>query len=181
MAKGSRFSLSTRIVKASLLESLRAVGTWLLRLPRLFFAILGLAWIGGIAYLSAQSLEAAPGGPLWRLLGNGVHVPLFGFLALWCALSLPRRPADGWPRLSRGAGLAVILFVAANGVLDEWHQSTTGRTPAASDVLTDVVAACWVVGVASYVASGEARPSGLRWRLWGGALGCLAAAALASI
>ncbi|MFT5284164.1 MAG: hypothetical protein ACI8TQ_000320 [Planctomycetota bacterium] len=168
-------------MKASLLESLRAVGARLLYLPRSFFVLFALAWIGGITYLSAQSLESAPGGPIWRLLGNGVHVPLFGFLALWCALCLPRRAGDRWPRLSRGAQIAVIIFVATNGVIDEWHQSMSGRTPDASDVLTDVVAAVWVVGVASYAGREEAQRDGLRWRLWGGALCCLAAAALASI
>jgi len=167
-------------VKTDLLAGLRALGAWLLRVPRGAFAIGALAWIGMIAYLSAQTLEQAPGGPFWRFLGNGVHVPLFGLLALWLALALPRRDTDRWPRLTVWSGVAIVAFVALNGALDEWHQSTTGRTASVSDVLTDTVAAAWVVLVATYVGKGEASVSGTRRRLWGGVAICLLAVAIAT-
>ena len=168
-------------MKTDLLASLRNLGARLLHFQRASFALLALLWIGLIAYLSSQTLEAAPGGPIWRLLGNGVHVPLFGFLALWTALALPRQTPNHWPRLNAKSSLGIILFVAANGAIDEWHQSFSGRTPAATDVLTDIVAATWVVVVATYVGSEQAQSRGLHWRLWGGALLCLSAAAIASI
>ena len=167
-------------MKTDLLAGLRALGARLLRLPRGAFAMGALLWIGMIAYLSSQTLEEAPGGPIWRFLGNGVHVPLFGLLALWVALALPRRDGDRWPRLTAWSGVAIVAFIALNGALDEWHQSTTGRTASVSDVLTDTVAAVWVVVVATYVGGGEASASGVRKRLWGGVALCLLAVAIAT-
>ena len=167
-------------MKTDLLASLRALGAQLLRVPRGAFAIGALLWIGMIATLSAQTLEEAPGGPIWRFLGNGVHVPLFGLLGLWVALALPRREGDRWPRLSTWSGVAIVAFVALNGALDEWHQSTTGRTASVSDVLTDTVAAAWVVLVATYVGGKQASLSGTRKRLWGGVAMCLLVVAVAT-
>ncbi len=167
-------------MQADLLGRLRGLGARLLLLPRGFYASGALVWIGLIAYLSSQTLEEAPGGPIWRFLGNGVHVPLFGFLALWVALALPRRSGDSWPRMGGAISLAVIAFVALNGAIDEWHQSTTGRTASISDVLTDTVAAGWVVVVASYAGRSDASASGARGRLWGGVALCLVAVAIAT-
>lgn len=167
-------------MKADALANLRVLGAWLVRLPRGFFALVAILWIALIAYLSSQTLEEAPGGPLWRFLGNGVHVPLFGLLALWVALALPRRASDRWPRLSLSTGALIVLFVLLNGAMDEWHQSTTGRNASVSDVLTDTVAASWVVVVASYVSRSEASAGGTRSRLWGGVAVCLVAVAIAT-
>jgi hypothetical protein len=163
---------------------LRAVGRGLLALPRAFWAVAAAAWIALIWYLSDQSMEQAPAGPLWRFLANGVHVPLFGLLALWLALALPRAPATprfpGCPRLGVGLTVLIVLLVSAYGGVDEWHQSWSGRSPQLTDWLTDTVAATWVVVVAASAASTTARPATVARLLWSGLALSLVAVALAT-
>lgn len=101
---------------------------------------------------------------LWGAwLSNCAHAPLFGLLALWCVVALPR--ADGWPRLGPRALAAILLLVLAYGVVDELHQGTTpGRHPSAFDVLTDLVGAACSLWLAGHVGSrgATARSTGLR-------------------
>ena len=87
-----------------------------------------------------------PKGGLWAFVSNAGHVVLFGLLALWLALALPRDGGAGWPRLAGrvAATMGVVGLVSAWGAVDEWHQSFTGRTPSVLDWLTDTVAAAWV-------------------------------------
>ena len=128
--------------------------------------------------------SSAPGSDRpYRLFGafknNFAHAVVYGLLALWSALLLPR--ADGWPRLRRGAVLAILAFVLAIGVLDEWNQSQRpGRDGSWTDVLTDVVGALATLAVIAYAGRGDAREHGL-WRLLAvGTLACLLAAANAT-
>ena len=160
------------------LLALRAAGRALLARPRPFWAVVAVLWIALIWYLSSQSMERAPAGPLWRFLANGVHVPMFGLLALWLALAIPR--SETWPRLELGASVLVVVLVSAYGGIDEWHQSWSGRSPSVSDWVTDSVAATWVVVVAAHVGSTSARRVGVSRLFWGGLGVCLGAVALAT-
>lgn len=167
---------------ASLLGLLRWVGARLVLLPRAGAAVLALGWAALIHRLSSQPFDSVPRGGLWAFASNAAHVPLFGLLALWLALALPRARGESrsWPALTRRAAALVLLAVALYGALDEWHQSTTGRTPSVLDWATDVAAAAWVVLVAAHAGRGEATPSSTAARFAGGMAAALGAAALAT-
>ena len=100
------------------------------------------AWCAAVWTLSAQSDPADAVGfslelPDW--LFHGLEFLVGGLLARHAAVPLlgPRRGA-----------LAALLFLAAWGVLDEWHQSfVPGRDPSAGDVVADLVGACIGVGL----------------------------------
>lgn len=159
---------------------LRRTGTGLLHLPRAAAFVLALAWMALIWWLSSRPGDDAPASFPGSLFTNGGHVPLFGFLALWFLLVLPReeRPSSGraWPRLDRTRLLGVVLAVLAYGIVDEWHQSTIeGRTASWLDVATDTTAALWVCGVAGAVQWAPARAAP---RLLWGALACFGVALL---
>ncbi len=160
---------------------LRGTGRILLRLPRGLALILALAWLALIWFLSEQKVELGPRSLLWAFLSNGAHIPLFGLLALILCLTL-KRGAGGWPRLPGKHVLGIVVCVACAGILDEWHQSWTGRHASIMDVLTDTSAAAWVASVAA-----ASSPlfmldrAKLQRRFWGGLVCCLAAAFLASI
>ncbi len=160
------------------LLALRAAGRTLLARPRPFWAVVAALWIALIWYLSSQTLDRVPGGPLFRFLANGLHVPLFGLLALWLALAIPR--SDAWPRLELGASVLVVVLVSAYGGIDEWHQSWSGRSPSVYDWVTDSVAATWVVVVAAHAGSTSARSVAVSRLLLGGLGVCLGAVALAT-
>jgi len=162
-------------------SALRRVGRALLALPSWLAWFLPLGWMGFIWFLSSQRLDT-PGGAfgLWGFLGNLAHAPLFGFLALfWIALLL-RGKGTGWPRLGgRVAGL-VMLLVGGYGVIDEWHQSSTGgRQSSASDVLTDVVGAVCVLWIVHVLGDEGVTEGALRRRLLAGVALCAVAAWLA--
>jgi hypothetical protein len=174
-------------------HALLGVGGALLGISRPFWAACAAAWVALIWYLSEQTVDRVPAGPLWRYLANGMHVPLFGLLALWISLALPRsgrspdesgssaRAGDGrWPRLGVATSLGVVALVSAFGAIDEWHQSWTGRNPSVTDWLTDTVAAAWVVAVAANVARPGAAAGGVRRCFWSGLVLCLVAVALAT-
>lgn len=161
------------------LAGLSAAGRALLCVPRPLALVPVLSWMGLIWWLS--SLSSAEGPPSWTggFITNLAHAPLFGLLALWLILLLPRE--QGWPRLdARGIGL-VLGFVLAYAVLDELHQARSpGRSPSPYDVLTDGVGAACVLWIAGYLRTPGAGERGLLWRLAVGVLLCLVAAALAT-
>jgi hypothetical protein len=171
---------------------LRWIGARLALLSRASGAALALAWAGLIWILSSQVIDAVPSGGLWAFASNAGHVVLFGLLALWLALALPRVPRDaliarsarsptpGWPELTRKNSLRVVLAVALYGALDEWHQSFTGRSPSFFDWVTDVVAATWVVLVAAHVALPTSTRTTTSVRFAAGLAAALGAAALAT-
>lgn len=162
-----------------MLTTLRALGRSLARLPRALALVPVLLWMGLIRWLS--SLPAGEGLPSWigGYVTNLAHAPLFGLLALWAALVLPR--AGGWPRLGPRHVAAVLGFVLLYAVLDELHQaSSPGRHPSPYDVLTDLVGAACVLWIAAYLDAGAATERGLIWRLLLGVAFCLAAALLAT-
>ena len=55
--------------------------------------------MGLITFLSSQPGRSGPPSALWAYLMNFAHAPLYGLLALWMALLLPRE--NGWPRIDR--------------------------------------------------------------------------------
>ena len=182
---------------------LRAVGALLLFVPRLRALLPALLWIGLIGWLGSWSSTGV--GDLGRtaFLTNLGHAPLYGILALWLALALPRGRPPGpdlagagaatrgfhgalgvgaWPRI-RGAGRWWVLgAVAVVGVADEVHQKLgdRGRDFSLFDVLTDLVGAACVLAVVAYLGRDEASDRGLAGRLALGLAACGAAAALAT-
>lgn len=165
--------------RALALRALRAVGDVLVRLPRTGVFVLLAAWMAMIWALS--SLPAGTGDPTWYggWKMNLAHAPVFGFLALWAALLLPR--AGDWPRLELRHAALVLGFVLVYAIVDELHQaSSPGRDPSALDVVTDLVGASCVLWIAAYVRGGAATERGLRLRLVVGVILCVVAAGLAT-
>lgn len=165
--------------RARATEALRSAGDWLQLLPRWGACLVALAWMAGIAWLSAQPGDAEPG-PWWRsVLWNGGHAPLFGLLALWLALALPRRA--GWPRLDRRGVLTVLGCVLAYGAIDELHQSTsTARDFSALDLITDLTGAACVLWIAAFLADDRADDRGLARKVIAGVALCTLAALCAT-
>lgn len=161
------------------LASLRGAGALLQRLPRGLAVLPVGAWMALIWSLSSLPSDGEPRPPWMGWVSNLAHAPLFGLLALWLALALPRR--NGWPRLDvRGIG-AIVVLVGVWGVVDELHQSTVvGRHASVPDVLTDLTGAACTLWIAAYVGSGEANERGLWKRLGLGILACCLAALLAN-
>jgi len=107
------------------------------------------------------------------LLNTG-HALLFGLLAFWILLALPRR--EGWPVLSRSSVALLLGLALSLGALDELHQgSVPGRAMSAADVLTDLTGAACVLWICAFAGRPGASEHGLRLRL----LLCLAACAAA--
>ncbi len=168
---------------------LRWIAARLFSISRALGASLATAWAGLIWILSSQTLDRVPRGGLWAFASNAFHVVLFGLLALWLVLALPRAPRErdpagsapsGWPELTRRNSALIVLAVALYGALDEWHQSFTGRSPSFFDWLTDGVAAAWVVAVAARVAQPTATRASVAARFGAGLALALGAAALAT-
>ena len=152
----------------------------LVRLPRPVVIVLVVAWMALIWALS--SLPAGTGPPKWYggWIANLGHAPIFGFLALWAALLLPR--AGSWPRLDRGNVAIVLGFVLVYAIVDEVHQAwSPGRDPSMLDVFTDLVGASCVLWIAAYLRGGAATEWGLLLRLVAGVLFCVVAAGLATL
>lgn len=164
---------------ATLLGVLRAVGRSLQRMPRSLAALPAAAWMGLIWWLSSLSGDAGPPSILGGFVNNLAHAPLFGLLALWLVLLLPR--SGGWPRLDRRAAAAILLAVLAYALLDEWHQSTSpGRSPSPYDILTDLVGAACTLWIVAYAGHPGASDRALLARLLLGTTFCCAAALLAT-
>ena len=162
---------------------LRGVGAALLRLPR------GLAWIPVVLWLALitwfsswpqKDVGQAGWTPIFTNLG---HAPLFGLLALWMALALPREAGErGWPRLDAAGRRAVLLAVGAAAILDELHQHLGGRGRELSllDLGTDLVGAAGLLLVAAYAGRADATGAGLWLRIGLAAGACVGAAAAAT-
>ncbi len=164
---------------APLLALLRAVGRALQGLPRSLALLPVGAWMALIWWLSSLSGDAGPPSILGGFVNNLAHAPLFGLLALWLALLLPR--SNGWPRLDRRTATQVLLAVLAYALLDEWHQSTSpGRVPSPYDVLTDLVGAACTLWIIAFAGRPNATQRGLSLRLVAGVGACCAAALLAT-
>jgi len=155
------------------------VGRWLQRLPRVAGLLLFAAWMAVVWWLSSQPSADAP--PVfWRSWGwNCGHAPLFGLLAFWGVLALPRE--GGWPRIEARAALGILLAVLAYAVVDELHQSrAVGRVASPFDVLTDGVGAACTLWIAAYLGRAEATARGLHGRLVLGLAACALAGLLST-
>ena len=161
------------------IRALRAVGRFLLGLPRAVPFLLAFSWMGLIWALSSQSFgSGGPGNVYWRTFANLAHAPLFGFLGMFLAAGLLRpRPPETWPRPSAAGTLLVLGLVGLYGAVDEWHQGLVpGRDPSVLDVVTDVVGCACVLWVTAYLGRAGHSESGLRRRLLLGVLVCLVVA-----
>jgi VanZ family protein len=158
---------------------LRAVGRMLQRIPRAGGLALVALWLGFITWLSSHPATGAPGPVFRSFLFNSAHAPLFGLLALWMLLCLPRR--GGWPVLDRRAAVVVLAAVLLAGIVDEVHQSfTPGRDPSVADLLTDLVGAGCVLWIAHFLTRTTSTEAGLWRRLALGTLACAACGAIAT-
>lgn len=161
------------------LVALRRAGAALQRIGRGAAPLFVLAWMALIWWLSSRPAGEPSSSMFRHWLWNSAHAPLFGVLALFATLVLPR--ADGWPQLSRRRVGLVLLFVLVVAVLDELHQgSTPGRDMSALDLVTDLVGAGCTVAVIAYVGDERAYERGLWQRLLSGLLLCAGAGALAA-
>ena len=135
--------------------------------------------MGLITFLSSQPGRSGPPSALWAYLMNLAHAPLYGLLALWMALMLPRE--SGWPRIDPRNASFVIAAVLAFGVTDELHQHfVVRRDLSLLDLGTDLTAAASTLWVAASAGRSDASEQGMIGRLLLAAGLCLAAAAAAT-
>jgi len=169
------------------LAFVRSAGDRLARVPRGVGALLAVLWGAFVWWLSSGPPPDVPVAWRFAYVFNLAHAPLFGFLALFAALALPREPEPEpgrprWPILSLGARALVMTAILGYAAIDEWHQaSTPERTSTWLDVVTDLVGAAAVLAVAAYVARSDATPRGLWTRLAVGLAACCAAAWLSTL
>ena len=167
-----------------MLHFLRAAGALLLFLPRRAAALPVVLWTALIAWLGSWSSVGVGALGASALLTNLAHAPLFGLLALWFALALPRVGAGGggWPRLGGADRGRVLAAVALWALADEVHQLVLnrGRDFSLLDIATDLVGAACVLAVIDYLGRDAAGERGLLGRLALGGAACLAAAASAT-
>lgn len=163
---------------------LRALGRRLLALPAAVAWLPAVAWAALIWTASSDEIRLGDDdNPLWPIVGNLAHAPMFGLLALFVA-ALVLRPQRGsaWPRVTWGVRGVVLAVVLAWGVLDEWHQSwVPGRDSTWRDVLIDVVGAVLVLETIAYLGRADAGERGLRVRLLGGIGLCVALAVVTTV
>ena len=159
---------------------LHAIGAALQRLPRAAAWTLVVAWFGFISWLSSMPGDREPASRLWAVFSNFAHAPLFGMLALWMTLLVPRR--DRWPDLVRARVLAVLSGVAVCGILDELHQGffTAGRDMSIFDLCTDVAGASSVLAVVRYVGRDANNEAGLALRVIACCAACITTATAAT-
>src|SRR5262245_27717138 len=153
---------------------LRAVGRFLLWVPRPLCALLAIAWAGLIWDLSSHRAPIPLHPNLWwEWISNLAHAPLFGILALLLSAVFLREEESRWPS-PRGTRIApVLLCVLAYGLIDEWHQSTIpGRDASLLDVMTDVVSASVVLWIVYTLGRTDLRARTLIARLCVGVLLC---------
>ncbi|MSR61321.1 MAG: hypothetical protein EXS08_02575 [Planctomycetes bacterium] len=166
-----------------LTRALRGTGRFLLRVQFVLALILAGSWAVLIFDLSSQARPVQRGpSPLWELLSNLAHAPLFGILTLLVAAVVLRERDGSWPR-PRGARIALVLAITlAYGILDELHQSRVpNRDASALDVLTDSVGGALVLWIVFALGRAGLRERELVARLALGLLLCLASAALATV
>ena len=166
---------------SSSLAFLRFVAGAMLGWPRFVAAFLLAAWALLIWQLSA--------GRHIRVTGIGFEVPLvrnlahsfeFGILALLAIPLLPR--TNGWPLFRRLESLVLVGACLVYAFVDETHQALVpGRNASILDLVTDLAGILAVVYVARYVATEGSDGNGLWRRLLVGLLGCVAAAAAATL
>ena len=183
--------------RSGLRGALGALGDGLLHLPRGFYAGLVVGWLALISWFSSWPARGVSSLGATALVTNLGHAFLFGMLALWCALCLPRpggrgptggkgagggRHASSWPALGVGVRVALLVLVALLGLLDETHQhmADRGRDFSLFDVVTDATGAWCLLCVAAYLRRDGTTEAGLAARVLAAVLACLAAAALAT-
>lgn len=181
---------------AGVLGFVRAAARIPVRLPALPWALLAVAWMGGIWWLSSRAVDTGPRTFAMRWLANLVHAPLFGLLCLWWSFALapraapmhaPRAPhaapvGGEIPALSVARALTAAGLATAWGIADEFHQAQVPeRSATLLDVLTDVTAAVAVVWVVLHVSGASRSEAGTRLRLALGAAACLLASLLATL
>ena len=161
-------------------RALRSAGGFLQLVPRRAAWLPSLAWMGLILWTSSLPSGPGPYRPGRALLLNLGHAPLFGVLALFAALAIPRR--GGWPRFEARAAAGVLAFVLAFAVAVELYQEgmAPSRDGSLLDVMTDMTGAACTLWVAGYLGRPRAEDRGLGLRLAAGVLACLASAALAT-
>lgn len=160
-------------------------GAGLQRIPRSRAWIAVVLWMGLITWLSSRPGGAAPASALWAYLSNLAHAPLFGLLALWMALLLPRETRwprkTGWPRIDLRSAACVLAAVLTFGICDELHQHLVVRRDlSALDLGTDFTAAACTLWVAASAGHAQASELGLAGRLLVSVGLCLGAAAVAT-
>ena len=169
-----------------LLGFLRGLGRRLAGWPRWVGALLTVAWALLIWASSSQPSGSVPAFPGMAFVANLAHAPLFGLLAFWATLCLPRSSdpegdAGNWPRLDRRTLPWLVGAVFLWAVIDEWHQaSVPGRQPSALDLVTDLVGATATLVVIRWLGRSGADAPGLLARLGVGLVACCAAAALST-
>ncbi|MBM3991310.1 MAG: hypothetical protein FJ298_09945 [Planctomycetes bacterium] len=155
------------------------LGLWLLALPRPVAWGLCLAWYALVTWLSSRQGGIEPRPWWWVTLSNGAHAPLFGLLACWLALLVPRE--RGWPALRAPVRVTLCALIALLGFVDELHQSIVpGRDMSALDVLTDVAGAAVALEFVAHLGAEARRGAGLWARLALAVATSLACGALAT-
>jgi len=100
-------------------------------------AILTVAWLGLIYWLSSlPDLSTVEDAPIFRIVSNLMHVPIFALLA-FCCLKTIVTPHSSWKAYAVAAAIT-----ASYAVIDELHQSfVPGRVGSVVDVLIDLASA----------------------------------------
>jgi VanZ family protein len=168
--------------RGAVLGAVAAAGAALLRLPRWAFALAAIAWAALIWALSARAGQPGAGHWAWNYAENLGHAFLFGVLALWMALAVPRRDSPfPWSSLGGANAAAVFALALAWGAVDEWHQSRVpNRCASALDLVTDVAGIAAVLAIARYAGREGARERTAQAILALGFAACCASAFLAT-
>lgn len=168
----------------SSLTVVRSSGRRAVALPRAFWFALALAWAGGIYYLSSRPSPPAEVSYGWAWIANMAHAPLYGLLALWLALALPRGDSPlghKWARLEPKHFHLVLWSVVAYAISDELHQSAVfGRDASPFDLFTDFCAAFITLQVAT-AAPTNITTRAMRHRLTKGVVICCLAGLAATV
>lgn len=129
------------------MDHLRALVARLRAVPPVVGLGLVATWMALIWLLSSRPpSDLSTGSPTGAWLTNLAHAPEYAALALWLAIGARRGGADVAP-IGR-AGVWIVIFCVAHGVVDELHQSTVpGRDASVLDVLTDLCGAASLVAV----------------------------------
>jgi len=162
------------------LEFGRALGARLVAAPRWAAWALVVGWYGLIWTLSSRPGGVEPWSPIWAVISNSAHAPLFGLWAAWLCLLAPR--VGRWPALTSRTWAAIVATVAAFGLLDEIHQHlfSPGRDFSLFDLATDVTGAALALHLVRYLGAPGADSAGAWRRLALAACGSFAAGAVAT-